>query len=172
VIVMERPAHCLDLFSFLQIQPQGRVKEKVARKIFRDVMRGVDYLDKRGILHNDIKPENILLEVEPADKSSKRPRCSERKQSVLTGTMQYCPPEYDSLRTYYRREANVWALGCTLYEMLTGRVAYKGPSQAANQPLQIPKFLSMDACELLQKLLEKEAFWRTSLESISQDPWL
>ncbi|EDO28682.1 predicted protein, partial [Nematostella vectensis] len=83
VIVMERPAHCLDLFSFLQIQPQGRVKEKVARKIFRDVMRGVDYLDKRGILHNDIKPENILLEVEPADKSSKRPRCSERKSAAF-----------------------------------------------------------------------------------------
>ncbi|EDO48821.1 predicted protein [Nematostella vectensis] len=83
VIVMERPAHCLDLFSFLEIQPRGRVKEKGARKIFRDVMRGVKYLDQRGILHNDIKPENILLEVEPADKTSTRPRCSERESATF-----------------------------------------------------------------------------------------
>ncbi|XP_032221940.1 testis-specific serine/threonine-protein kinase 3 [Nematostella vectensis] len=165
VIVMERPAHCLDLFSFLEIQPRGRVKEKGARKIFRDVMRGVKYLDQRGILHNDIKPENILLEVEPADKTSTRPRCSERESATF--------PAIAGPSVEHASASGGSSTQCAFAnkpKVIRAKLLDFGFATGRNADPKVSKF--RDASELLQKLLEKAAFWRMSLESISQDPWL
>ena len=116
-----------------QEEPRGRVR------IVRDAAVAVDHAHNHGVLHRDIKPSNILLE-EPTD-----PGRRERTvvvtdfglakwlvdSSPLThtgqavGTPAYMPPE-QVLGGETGRRGDVYSLGATLYEVLSGRPPYSG----------------------------------------------
>lgn len=58
---MERPRDCTDLFEYLSDRPI--LSEQEARKIFQELLDAVVFLDKLGIVHHDLKSENILLDL-------------------------------------------------------------------------------------------------------------
>ena len=61
VMVLERPMYHKDLFDY--ISEKGRLDEKDARSIFRQVVEAVIHCESKGIFHRDIKDENILLDT-------------------------------------------------------------------------------------------------------------
>ncbi|XP_009075218.1 PREDICTED: serine/threonine-protein kinase pim-1-like, partial [Acanthisitta chloris] len=65
VLVMERPEPSLDLAEF--IHPHQGLPEKMARWVFRQVLEAVQHCTRCGVLHRDIKPDNILLNLDNGD---------------------------------------------------------------------------------------------------------
>ena len=93
----------------------------------RDVARGLGYAHGRGVIHRDVKPENLLVDpagrVRISDFGLARLAESERltQTGTLVGTLAYMPPE--QARGEVARQgpaSDVWSLGAVLYELLAG----------------------------------------------------
>ena len=111
-----------------------------AVKIAREVAGALDYAHRRGVIHRDIKPENILLHEGQAlvadfgialavSRIESGTRMTETGMSL--GTPHYMSPEQAMGDRSVDARADVYALGCVLYEMLTGEPPFTGPTAQA-----------------------------------------
>ncbi|KAI0769137.1 hypothetical protein BD413DRAFT_560042 [Trametes elegans] len=109
------------------------VSESHAKEWFRSLLSGVEFLHKRGVVHNDIKPANILLSndnvpvlvdfgfAERYDVGS-----PEAFHSNLSyGTPEYLSPERARGLPHDTRKSDVWSLGVTFFEILIGRTPFE-----------------------------------------------
>ena len=118
----------------------------------REVAEALDYAHHRGIIHRDIKPENILLSnghAVVADFGIARAIGLASGNSLTAkglpiGTAAYMSPEQAQGVTGGDPRSDVYSLGCVLYEMLTGRMAFGGASlrevlakQAGGEPTPV-----------------------------------
>ena len=62
VLVLERPLDCMDLFEYLVQRGDDMLSEGESRTVFQQLLDAVVYLDRQGIVHHDIKPQNILMD--------------------------------------------------------------------------------------------------------------
>jgi eukaryotic-like serine/threonine-protein kinase len=111
-----------------------------AVRIAREVADALDYAHRHGVVHRDIKPENILLHdgrAQVADfgialavsRSDGGTRMTETGMSL--GTPHYMAPEQAMGEREITPKADVYALGCVLYEMLAGEPPFAGPTAQA-----------------------------------------
>jgi eukaryotic-like serine/threonine-protein kinase len=110
-----------------------------ALRITREVADGLDYAHRHGVVHRDVKPENILLaegHALVADFGIGRALTSEgpgeriTESGVSMGTPAYMSPEQAAGETVDAR-SDVYALGSVLYEMLVGEPPFTGPTAQA-----------------------------------------
>jgi len=110
-----------------------------AVRIAGEVASALDYAHRRGVIHRDIKPENILLHdnralvadfgIALAVRNAGGSRLTETGLSL--GTPFYMSPEQATGDRELDARTDVYALGCVLYEMLTGGPPYTGPTAQA-----------------------------------------
>lgn len=108
-------------------------------RITREVAGALDYAHRHGVIHRDIKPENILLHdgqalvadfgIALAVQSAGGQRMTQTGLSL--GTPQYMSPEQAMGERDLDARTDVYALGCVLYEMLTGEPPFSGPTAQA-----------------------------------------
>ena len=117
------------------IRRDGPFGEKEALGIALDVGRALEEADRKKIVHRDIKPDNIMLtkdkKVKLADLGiAKSPaggdQLSGSSRDVLIGTPAYVSPEQIRDAQLVDCRADIYSLGVSLYEMLTGEKPYKG----------------------------------------------
>ena len=102
----------------------GKLKEKVAAKIMRDVILAIEFLHTKNIIHRDLKPENILIDSSGHAKlsdfgwSSKLSNNDDRRRTFC-GTADYISPEMVDGKDY-DHTIDIWCCGVMLYEMLNG----------------------------------------------------
>ncbi len=116
------------LADLIDDSPNGLGPEKTAF-FLREIAKGLSYLHDHGIVHRDLKPANIFYEnghVKIGDYGLSKAISADRHQSqtVTVGTVHYMAPEVGAGR--YDRSIDIYAMGVVLYEMLTGRVPFKG----------------------------------------------
>ncbi|EIN08053.1 kinase-like protein [Punctularia strigosozonata HHB-11173 SS5] len=122
--------HCL--------RKHGRFKEEVTKSFTEQILTGLEYLHSKGILHRDLKADNILVEASGVCKISdfavsKHMQASnvQAAHSPLVGTVFWMAPEIvRSGKQGYDAKVDIWSLGCVVLEMWTGRRPWSGESEA------------------------------------------
>jgi predicted ATPase/Tfp pilus assembly protein PilF len=116
-----------------RVHRKGPLPVQVALQVIEGAARGLAEAHRCGMVHRDIKPDNILIsdggEVKIADLGLAKAISSETGvtlESTLMGTPRYMPPEqWDDIRSA-GPQADIWALGATLYFLLLGEDAIQG----------------------------------------------
>ena len=126
----------------------GRLPLHEALRLAREVADALDYAHAHGVVHRDIKPENILLEsghavvadfgvalvVSRAADHATGPASPDGRLTSLgmvVGTPPYMSPEQASGDGALDGRSDIYALGCVLYEMLTGEPPFSGATARA-----------------------------------------
>lgn len=160
---------------FDQITRKKRLSEDEARFYAAEVIDALEYLHGLGLIHRDIKPENLLLtsdgHIKIADFGSVKPtkdsqitvlpNATNEKACTFVGTAAYVPPEVlnSSPATFGN---DLWALGCTIYQMLSGSSPFKDASEwlifqrIIARDLKFPDYFSDEARNLIDKLLDPD----------------
>lgn len=118
----------MDLFEC--IERNEKFSESQGRFVFRQIVDAVCHLYSLGLVHRDIKDENILIDdqyhiklIDFGSVSFFDPTASTHFERFL-GTIQYASPEILAGKSYHGPSAEVWSLGCCLYIILTGQVFF------------------------------------------------
>ncbi|TDL22269.1 kinase-like protein, partial [Rickenella mellea] len=127
------PSYALITMEYLPQLIPVEVGESKAREWFKSLLSGVEFLHNRGVVHNDIKPANILLSrkhvpvlvdfgfAERYEKESKGAFLS----SLSYGTPEYLSPERARGNLHDTRKSDMWSLGITFFEVLIGRTPFE-----------------------------------------------
>ena len=175
-----------DLFEFMN---RNFMNETKARKIVYSVFRAVKYLHNFGIVHRDIKLENIVMNSR--DNLKALPKLidfglskiflPQEKSGDKFGTIAYCPPEI-LLGKEHWATADVWSLGICLHVVLTNRVPFvsldkkQTVKNIVEQKLNFNQAgwykISNQAKDLVARMLDKNPETRPSIEAVLEHEWL
>lgn len=120
------------------IMDEGKIPHARAIRIAKEVLRALDYIHANGVVHRDLKPENImvddhdhikLIDFGIASDTSAR-RLTYANFTARLGTPNYISPEQVKGKRGDGR-SDIYSLGVILYEMLTGKLPFSGPSPLA-----------------------------------------
>ncbi|RMB88787.1 hypothetical protein DUI87_34877 [Hirundo rustica rustica] len=143
-LVMERPEQWQDLLEFCW--SADVLCEEMARWIFCQVLEAVRHCTACGVLHRDIKLENVLVEPESGDVKLIDFGCGtflqEQAYTQFAGTRVYSPPEWICLGYYHGHAATVWSLGVLLYVMVCGSLPFQEDRDIVWQQLFFTRQLS------------------------------
>lgn len=160
----------------------GKMDEGKAWKFLRDVSAGLSYLHGKDIVHRDIKPDNIMQDREGnflisdfgistrMRSTLRRNSTREMSQKDIAGTIGYMAPELFTKKPESVKATDIWAMGASLYELLSGELPFMGQGgvmqlHGAETP-KIPESYSRDLREAVAACLAKDTWNRPTAEQL------
>ncbi|KAM3874324.1 testis-specific serine/threonine-protein kinase 3-like [Diretmus argenteus] len=184
-IVMEL---CSDGDLMTYIVKNGRLTEDQSHCYFKQLAAAMKYLHNKGIVHRDLKCDNLLLDnldLKVCDFGlSRKVKYSAKSHAVVLsttncGTKQYMAPEVIKKIPYDPKAADVWSMGVTLYEMLTGYLPFSSKDKRLLQrqmehriAYPITVSVSPEVKDLILCMLHPVAEERIQLHGILNHPWV
>merc|ERR1712223_1342816 len=177
-----------DLWDF--ITNHGPLNEDLTRKIFSQVVQTIQEVTKAGVVHRDIKDENILIDtqnhqikiIDFGSGATITTDAEVNKNNIHAttafidyhGTRICAPPEYFTKRCYKADGLNVWSLGILLYNMTTGDVPFKSDRQTKKAEIKFKENLKLseELIDLIKKCLTVSTLDRITLNGIAEHCWL
>jgi serine/threonine protein kinase len=178
------------------VHGDGKLDPEVAVGYVLQAARGLRFAHDHGLIHRDVKPDNLLLNeqgiVKVADlglvKQANKPETSTKagatkaaaaalvapasasigktQLNISMGTPAYMPPEQARDAAHVDQRADIYSLGCTLYDLLTGRPPFDGKTafevitkhqkEAITPPERIARHVSHDLSALVMKMMAKK----------------
>jgi hypothetical protein len=155
------------------------------------IVSGIKYLHSMNIVHRDIKGDNILVTIDGIVKVADF-GCSKQIDDVcskshgcqtMVGTPYWMAPEVIKCEPGgYGTKSDIWSVGCTIVEMVTGKppwpecnsmwaAVYK-IANSKGLPTEIPKDLSEDMMDFLEKCFERDPVKRPAAEELLKHRWI
>ena len=161
--------------------------ESQTANIIKQIANGIKYLHNYGIIHRDLKTDNIMLTKNNDNGIIKimdfgLSKIVGPKEGLIEGygTLSYVAPEV-LMREPYNKEIDIWSLGIILYFMLCGHFPFQGNKEtivAKNIVYQPVNFddeewenRSKKVIDLIERSLEKKPSKRISIEEFLKHPW-
>lgn len=153
---------------------QGALPEGRALELARAIASALAYAHSQGVIHRDVKPDNVLLGKDGAIKLTDfglakllREDLRLTQSGIAIGTPHYISPEQVSASRYIDHRADLYGLGALLFHMVTGQVPFAGRNNneimlkhlegKLRDPRQLAPRLSPGASAIIRKLLQKKA---------------
>ncbi|VVS94129.1 bifunctional serine/threonine-protein kinase/formylglycine-generating enzyme family protein [Desulfoluna spongiiphila] len=159
---------CVEGLSLTEVKlntPEKKLREEDAVRFAKAIAEGLAYAHAQGVIHKDIKPQNILIAKDGTPKitdfgisETVKSSMSRIANSSSSGTLVYMSPEQINGRSV-GREADIYSFGALLYELLSGHPPfYKGSIeyQILNNPPESLDGVSNALNFLVLRCLEKE----------------
>lgn len=170
------------------IKKFGTMNEHCTKHYAVQLIDGISFMHKNGVVHRDLKPENILLNKDmkleitdfgtakllDKDDSGNYPR--DIRANSFVGTAEYVSPELLNDK-YCGKAADIWALGCIIYQMIAG----KPPFKATNEYLTFQKIQKLQYAftagfpivirDLIKRVLVIKPRERLTIPDIKQHLW-
>jgi len=174
IFVMEKPVHCMDLYDY--IDEKKIIEEPNARDFFRQIIDIVAACHARGIVHRDIKDENLVVDLTNQELTlidfGAAGLLKRGDYNKYDGTRVYSPPEWVRDGRYKGEPLTVWSLGILLYDMVVGDVPFTENHEIIEAKLSFPTSLSSDLKDLIRGCLQPKEERRMTLEEMKKQPWL
>jgi len=179
------------LFNWMK-KRNFRIEETVAKQIVKDIASALQYLHSHGIIHRDIKLENVLVQRAPngggggiqikiIDFGLSCMLGPGQNSIESVGTLKYASPEVLSTIPY-RHSPDIWSLGVTAFILLAGKMPFYGKSDQEIASKIINKEIEMvgehwegtspEAKEIIRSLLDKNPQGRMTIEDLLRSDWL
>uniref|UniRef100_A0A914D6B2 non-specific serine/threonine protein kinase n=1 Tax=Acrobeloides nanus TaxID=290746 RepID=A0A914D6B2_9BILA len=168
-----------ELFDMLM--DKGKQSEDEARRLFQQIVSAVAYCHASGVVHRDLKAENLLLDKENniklIDFGFSNYQKNDSLLSTWCGSPPYAAPELLLGQEYDGRMSDVWSLGVVLYILVTAGFPFPGDSvdklkrAVLADHLKIPFWVSVECADLIRKMLTVSLAKRYSLSNVIQHRW-
>ena len=169
-----------DLSTYLEAK--GRLTEGEARGLFCQRVSALQHCHQRGVVHQDLKLGNLLLDannnVKISDFSLSNQWHPQKKLDTFCGSPTFMAPELFLGRPYTGLEEDVWSLGGILYTIVTGSLPFRGQDfwelwqRVLRGHYHMPKYSSNKITDLLDCMVTLNTTKRGTLEDVWQHPWV
>lgn len=167
-----------------QMSKEVRYSEHRAANIFKELMLVIKYCHEMGVVHRDVKPENILLstsgKIKLADFGLAMRVANGQRLTGLAGSPAYVAPEV--LSGNYSEKIDIWSAGILLHALLVGVLPFQGDSldavfeQIKNVELNfhtgIWESISKPARDLIERILTRDVAARITADEVLTHPWI
>ncbi|XP_030376189.1 serine/threonine-protein kinase MARK2-like [Scaptodrosophila lebanonensis] len=167
---------------FDHLVKNGRMRERDARVIFRQLVSAIQYCHSKFVVHRDLKAENLLLDqnmnIKIADFGFGNTYDPKSQLETFCGSPPYAAPELFMGRKYAGPEVDAWSLGVVLYTLVSGSLPFDGGTlkelreRVLRGKYRVPYYISMDCEQLMRKFLVLNPAKRTTLTAVMSDKWI
>ncbi|XP_069793257.1 NUAK family SNF1-like kinase 1 isoform X2 [Narcine bancroftii] len=168
-----------ELYDF--VNEHHKLSECEARKAFRQIVSAIRYCHKKGIVHRDLKLENILLDenfnVKLADFGLSNLYHKDRLLETYCGSPLYASPEIVNGFPYHGPEVDCWALGVLLYTLVYGTMPFDSQNyKTLTQQISLGEYKkpsqNSGAHSLIDWMLSVNPGKRATIEDIASHCWV
>ncbi|KAI9179987.1 hypothetical protein H9P43_005319 [Blastocladiella emersonii ATCC 22665] len=167
---------------FDHIVKNHHLSEPEARHFMRQIVSALEYCHSHSVIHRDLKPENLLLDsdnnVKLIDFGFVNTFDGASLLDTFCGSPFYASPQMIRGIKYSDPSSDIWSLGVILFAMLSGRLPFDAEDmrklydRIASGVFRCPSHFSIDAVDLIRKMLVVDPKKRYTIDQVKAHPWL
>lgn len=167
------PTPGIDLFDLIELKKS--MTEFECKSIIKQCISAINHLHNNGIVHRDLKDENLIIDNNGVIKLIDFGSAAYVKTGpfdVFVGTLDYAAPEVLNGLPYEGKPQDVWSLGILLYTLIYKENPFYNVDEIMEGELRIPFVTSEGCIELIKKILQRDIKKRPIMADIVRDSWL